>query len=78
MATFINTEGKEVSEASVLSAYFRKPGQTMSEFYAEVKTLTPADKTELAIGAASALGFTQVPATQSVESSTGVQSTPVS
>ena len=67
MATFINTEGKEVSEASVLSTYFRKQGQTVSEFYAEVKALTPEAKTELAIGAARELGF-----------ATGVQSTPVS
>jgi hypothetical protein len=53
-----NKDGNEVSEAAVLMAYFgRKSGQSLGDFHAELKALTPEDKHELAIGAAKELGF---------------------
>jgi hypothetical protein len=58
----LDPDGKETSEASVIAKYFRKEGQTMTEFYQEIKALTPHDKTDLAVGVAKALGFTLVEA----------------
>ena len=58
MAKITDNTGKEVSEGSVVMAYFRKPGQSATEFFTELKALTPEDKTELAIGAAKELGYT--------------------
>ena len=60
-AKFINNEGKEVGETSVLAAYFRKKDESLSEFSAQVKILSESDKTELAIGAAKELGWQLVP-----------------
>ena len=45
---------------SVIRQYFgKKDGQSLSQFAAEVKQLTEADKNELAQGAAINLGLTQ-------------------
>jgi hypothetical protein len=50
--------GTNQSDVKVLMAYFGKQeGQTVSEFMAEVKELTPDGKSELAIGAAHELGW---------------------
>lgn len=57
--TIKDRNGKPVGEASVLQAYFgRKENQTLQEFMAEVKALTPESKTELALGAAKEVGYT--------------------
>lgn len=55
-----NITGQEISEAIVLSRYFRREGETTKEFAEELKQLDEAGKTELAIGAAKELGFEQV------------------
>ena len=61
--TIIDNNGKETSEASAIKRYFGQPeGQTLQEFMAELKALTPEDKTELACGAAKELGWTVVQA----------------
>lgn len=53
-----NKAGEVVTDAKVLSEYFgKKPGQQLSEFYAELKALKPEDKEELVIGAAKELGW---------------------
>lgn len=45
---------------SILNEFFgRKPGQTLAEFNAELKTLTEAEKLEMAKAAAKSLGYTQ-------------------
>ncbi len=55
----INNEGREVSQAAALKAYFgQKPEQSLTDFMNEVKALTPEAKDELAIGAAKELGWT--------------------
>lgn len=57
----IDNNGKEISEAATLKQYFGlQPEQTLSGFMTEVKLLSPAAKTELAIGAAKELGWTVV------------------
>lgn len=57
--TFKKINGQSTSEAGVLQDYFgRKEGQTLQDFMAECKSLTPEDKTELAELAAKALGYT--------------------
>lgn len=54
----IDGNGKEISEASAIKAYFgTKQGQSLQEFMAELKALTLEDKTELAVGAARELGY---------------------
>lgn len=53
----VDTEGKEVSQASVIGKYFRQPDEKLQDFMAGMKALTPADKEELAIGAAKELGY---------------------
>lgn len=58
----INKDGKEVSEATVLAEYFKRKEESISEFFHQVKQLTSADKTELAIGVAKELGYTVVSA----------------
>lgn len=51
--------GQVVGEVAVLQEYFgRKEGQSLQEFMAETKALTPESRTELANGAALALGYT--------------------
>jgi len=59
MAKIIDTKtGKPVSESMVIRSYFgTKPGQTTAGFMAELKALSPEDKSELALGAAQALGY---------------------
>lgn len=53
-----DNNGKVVSEASALNAYFgRKEGQSLQDFMNEIKALSPESKTELAIGAAQNLGW---------------------
>lgn len=50
--------GKTESEAAVIRSYFGfQPGQNLTGFMAEIKALTPEDKTELALGAAAQLGY---------------------
>lgn len=59
MPKITDNTGKVTSEAAAIMNYFgKKPGQTLSEFMTEVRALTPADKTELAIGACKELGWT--------------------
>jgi hypothetical protein len=61
MTKIIDANGKETSEAGALKGYFGlQPGQSLAGFMAEVKQLTPEDKTELAVGAAKALGWSVV------------------
>ena len=52
--------GKEQSEGATIAAYFRKTdgSETVSQFFAQLKELTPEAKTELAIGAAKELKWT--------------------
>lgn len=56
-ATFKKPDGQTIGEAVTLMNYFRKEGQTTKEFNDELKALSPADKTELAVGAAKMLGY---------------------
>lgn len=59
----IDTTGKEVQESTAIKAYFgMRPGDTLSGFMSEVKSLSVESKTELAQGAAKELGWTVVPA----------------
>lgn len=59
--TYKKINGQSTSEAGVLQDYFgRKEGQTLQEFMAECKGLTPENKTELANLAARELGYTEV------------------
>jgi len=59
MTTIItDNDGKARSEAVVLAAYFRLPNQSMKDFQAELKALSPVAKTELALGSARELGWT--------------------
>lgn len=51
--------GKEIAEINVLKNYFGlRPQQTVANFLAEVKALSPEDKAELVAGAAHELGYT--------------------
>lgn len=53
---------REMSQIMVLKEYFGyRPGEGLKEFSAEVKALTPEDKTELAELAAKELGVTLKP-----------------
>lgn len=54
--------GEVVSEVAVITEYFRKPSETVKDFYEQLKKLSPADKTELANGAAIELGYESVAA----------------
>lgn len=55
----IDNNGKEISEAGAIKAYFgKKDEQNLSMFMDELKQLTPEAKTKLAIGAAKELGWT--------------------
>lgn len=60
MAKFKNNSNSEVSEVSAIMAYFRQAGESVSQFNEQLKQLSAADKTELAIGAAKELGWTPV------------------
>ena len=52
------TEGNAIGEAGMIRKYFgMQEGQTLTEFGAELKELKPADKTELADGAAKEMGY---------------------
>lgn len=59
-AKFKGPGGEECGESIPLMKYFRLEGQSIQSFNEELKKLSPADKTELAIGAAKELGFTLV------------------
>jgi len=54
----LDENGKVQSETGAISKYFRMPGETVSEFMAQVRKLTPESKTELATGSAKAIGWT--------------------
>lgn len=54
---YIDNEGKKVGEMTVISKYFRKKDESLAEFSQQVKSLTPADKAELAAGAAKEMGW---------------------
>ena len=57
--TIKNNAGETKSEAVALMTYFgRKPNQTLNEFMAEVKALSPESKNELVIGACREMGWT--------------------
>lgn len=56
--TITDNTGKVTSETSAISKYFRKPDESLADFMNQLKALSPADKTELAIGAAKELGWT--------------------
>lgn len=58
MATIKDNNGVVVGELTTISKYFRKEGETLSDFNAQCKALTTADKTELAVGAAKEMGWT--------------------
>ncbi len=60
MSKIIDNEGKEVSESAVIAKYFRKQDEKLADFMAQLKALSPADKTELAVGAAKELGYSVV------------------
>ena len=46
------------SKLTVIREYFgSRPGESLKDFAAELRALTPEDKTELAIGAAQNLGL---------------------
>jgi hypothetical protein len=49
--------GKAVSETAALAKYFRTGSETLSDFTAQVRALSPEAKTELATGAAQNLGW---------------------
>jgi hypothetical protein len=50
-------EGNTHSEAVTLMTYFRLPGQSARDFQSELQPLSPDAKTELALGAANAMGW---------------------
>ena len=47
------------SRIAVITAYFKEPGESLKDFSAELKKLTPEDKDELAVGAARNMGLDQ-------------------
>jgi len=57
---FKNNEGNTVGEAVALMKYFRHEGQSITAFNEEVKRLTPESKTELAVGAAKEMGWSEI------------------
>ena len=57
---FKDGNGAVVGETAVIAKYFRKPGETMAEFAAQLKALDAESKTELAVGAAKELGWTAI------------------
>lgn len=56
----VNNQGTETSEAATVMAYYRRPTESMQDFYAQLKQLDPESKRELAVGAAKELGWTLV------------------
>lgn len=60
---YVGNDGKPVGELTVLSTYFRRKEETLSEFSAQCKALTPEAKSELAAGAAKELGWVEAPST---------------
>ena len=57
MNAYKDNNNKIVGEITVIAAYFRRPDETLSQFMAQLKPLTAADKTELAIGVAKEMGW---------------------
>lgn len=58
----VDNNGKETSETAAIKAFFgMRPEQKLNDFMQELKELTPAAKTELAVGAAKELGWTVIP-----------------
>lgn len=55
-----DNNGKIVGEATAINAYFRRPEETLMQMHNQIKELSPADKSELAAGAAKELGWTEV------------------
>jgi hypothetical protein len=54
----------EKTAMAIINEFFgRKPGQTLTEFAAEIKELSPEEKAELVNGAAFELGHTLKPGT---------------
>ena len=60
MKQYKDNDGKIVGELTCIARYFRKADETMSDFQAQCKILTPEAKQELAVGAAKELGYTEV------------------
>lgn len=58
MTTIKDSNGQPMSQLACIAKYFRKPDESLQSFNEQVKALTPADKEELAIGAAKELGYT--------------------
>ena len=56
---FKDNNGSVVGETAVIAKYFRKPEETMANFSAQLKELDAESKTELAVGAARELGWTE-------------------
>ena len=57
---YIDNSGAKVGEMTVISKYFRKQDESLAAFSQQIKALTPADKAELAAGAAKEMGWTPV------------------
>lgn len=56
----IDNEGKETSQMVAIARYFRGKDESAAQFMRATQGLTPADKEELARGAAKELGWTVV------------------
>jgi hypothetical protein len=51
-------DGTPATVLGTLAAYFRKSDETLQEFKKQVDQLSPADKEELAVGAAKEMNWT--------------------
>ena len=58
MTTIKDSNGQLMSQLACIAKYFRQPSESIQNFNEQVKALTPADKEELAVGAAKELGYT--------------------
>lgn len=60
MQEFKNSNNETKGETSAIIAYFKRNDESVAQFSEQLKKLSPADKTELAIGTAKELGWTEV------------------
>lgn len=61
IAKILDGNGREVSQGAVVAKYYKMEGETTTQIMGAMRGLTPANKEELAIGAAKELQYQIVP-----------------